>query len=286
LKQLKNNNINVEVEMADLAKVAPVIQLAKSDSVKKRFEEVFNNPVKASSFIASMINVVNGNGALKKCDGNTVIGAALVAAALDLPVDPNLGFAYIIPYGNTAQLQLGYKSFIQLAMRSGQYKNLHASEVFEDELDYYNPITGEVKFTDMKTWKQRSKGEDKKVVGFYGTFELNNGFKKELFMSVDEVKTHAKKYSKSYGSNSSKNIWQSDFEAMALKTVLKRLISKWGILSVDMQRAVKSDQGVVRNIDNIDDVDYDDNPQEVIIDERVTVLEQKIEEDGTNGTNA
>jgi len=264
--------------MANITNVSPVVQLAKKDEVKRRFEEVFGDPNKAASFIASMINVVNSNPALQKCEPNSVMGGALVAAALDLPIDSNLGFAYLIPYGDKAQLQLGYKSFIQLAMRSGQYKNLHASEVYEDELEYYNPITGEVKFTDMKTWTQRSKGKDDKIVGYYANFELINGFRKEIYMSKDEVKAHAKKYSKSYSRNSANNIWQTDFNAMALKTVLKRLISKWGILSVEMQRAVKSDQGVIRDINNIEDISYDDSPDHVIIDERTTILEKKIQD--------
>lgn len=262
--------------MANIATVSPVIQMAKRDEVKKRFEEVFADTQKASSFIASMINVVNSNSTLQKCDPNSVMGGALVAAALNLPIDTNLGFAYLIPYGTTAQFQLGYKAFIQLAMRSGQYKKLHASEVYEDELEFYNPITGDVKFTDIKTWKQRRAGKDDKIVGYYANFELVNGFKKELFMYAEEIKTHAKKYSKSYSRSGANNIWQQDFNAMALKTVIKRLISKWGILSVEMQRAVKSDQGFVKNIDNIDEITYDDNPNKVVVEDTVTVLEADI----------
>lgn len=255
--------------------VSPVVQMAKRDEVKKRFEEVFADGQKASSFIASMINVVNSNASLQKCEPNSVIGGALVAAALNLPIDNNLGFAYLIPYGNKAQFQLGYKAYIQLAMRSGQYKSLNASEVYEDELEFYNPITGEIKFTDISTWKQRKMGDTSKIIGYYASFELMNGFKKDIFKYTYEIEAHAKQYSKSYNSSSSTNIWKQDFNAMALKTVIKQLISKWGILSVEMQRAVKTDQGFVRDINNIDEVTYDDNPGKVVIDDNVTVLESE-----------
>lgn len=266
--------------MANIVKSQnPIAQYAKRDDVKKRFEEVLGNPSKAASFIATLINITNNNNYLQKCDPNSIMGSAMIAATLDLPVNPNLGFSAIVPYGKQAQFQMMYKGFIQLAMRSGQYKDINASEVYKDELESYNPLTGKVIFTNMKNWKMRKSGDEKNIVGYYAFFELNNGFKKEIYMEADEVKNHAKKYSASYRRSSSDSIWKTNFDAMALKTVLKQLISKWGILSVEMQRAVMSDQGVVRSIDSIDDVTYDDNAIEVeVIDDRKSKLEEQFEQ--------
>ena len=148
-----------------------------------------------------------------------------------------------------AQFQMMYKGFIQLAIRSGYYEKMNCSVVYKDELVSYNPITGEVEFvTDFSQCKNRAEGNTENIVGYYAWFKLLTGFRKELFMTVAEVDNHARKYSQAYrydidqGKKASK--WTTDFEAMALKTVIKLLLSKWGILSVDMQRAIQDDQKV------------------------------------------
>lgn len=244
-----------------------------SESVKARFEEVLGK--KAAQFTTSIVNVVSGNSMLKRCSSQSVIGAAFVAATYDLPIDSNLGFSAIVPYNNRrfnqqtkrwesvpeAQFQMMYKGFIQLAIRSGCYKKMNYSVVYQDELASYNPITGEVEFVkNFAKCKQRAEGNRDAIVGYYAWFELNTGFRHDLYMSTAEVKNHAIKYSQSYrkdmDENKATSRWSTDFDSMALKTVIKRLLSKWGILSIDMQRAIADDQQV---FDDNGDGSYSDN---------------------------
>lgn len=227
-----------------------ISNLLSQESVKRRFEEILGS--KAPGFISSVINTVNGNTNLRECDPRTILSAAAVAASLDLPIDPNLGFAYIIPYKHKgvpkAQFQIGFKGFVQLAMRSGQYQTINAAEVYEGEIIRLNRLTGDVEFDpDSKT--------SDKIVGYAAYFRLLNGFEKYLYMSVEEIDGHARKYSKSY--NRPSGLWKQDFHAMALKTVLKRLLSRYGILSIQMQTATSADQAVVRDAETGEGFDYD-----------------------------
>jgi recombination protein RecT len=199
---------------------------------------------------------------LQKCDPNSIMSAAFVAASFDLPIDSNLGFSAIVPYKTSAQFQMMYKGFIQLAVRTGQYKGMNAAEVYEDELVSYNPITKEAAFVSVfPKDSQRNRGEKEKIVGYYAWFELVNGFKQSLFMNVDEIENHAKQYSQAYGydlrEKKRASKWSTDFDAMAKKTVIKLLLSKWGILSIDMQRALTVDQEVYTN----KGAKYIDNPE-------------------------
>ena len=244
------------------APVVPVVkqvkQLLSQDKIKEKFGEVLGQ--KAPQFMASITNTVSGSTQLKKCPANSIIGAAFVAATYDLPIDSNLGFAAIVPYNESvwnpkkkdwekipkAQFQMMYKGFIQLAIRSGYYERMNYAVVYKDELESYNPITGEIKFVeDFSNCKQRDAGDEANVAGYYAWFRLKTGYSQELYMSKKAVDNHARKYSQAYrydlnkGKKSSK--WTTDFEAMALKTVIKLLLSKWGILSVDMQRAIQDD---------------------------------------------
>lgn len=255
-----------------------VKQLVSSDSVKKKFTEVLGQ--KAPQFLASIMNVVARSTQLKKCSANSIMSAAFVAATYDLPIDNNLGFSAIVPYNENvwnprtnsydkvpmAQFQMMYKGFIQLAIRSGYYEKMNYAVVYEDELKSYNPITGEITFvTDFSTCTQRDAGDESKVAGYYSWFRLKTGFSQELYMSKKAVDNHAKKYSQSYrydlNQKKKSSQWSTDFEAMALKTVIKLLLSKWGILSVDMQRAIQEDQLVY---DEKGNGDYKDNQPDVI----------------------
>lgn len=277
---------------------AQVKQRISEDGVKARFGEVLGK--KAPQFLASITNVVSGSPQLKKCSANSIMSAAFVAATYDLPIDSNLGFSAIVPYNESvwnpqtksydkiprAQFQMMYKGFIQLAIRSGYYEKMNYAVVYEDELKKYNPITGEIEFvTDFSQCTQRDAGDGSKVVGYYAWFRLKTGFSQELFMSKAAVDNHAKKYSQSYrydinnGKKSSK--WTTDFEAMALKTVIKLLLSKWGILSVDMQRAIQDDQ---KTFDEEGNGDYGDNKPDVIEAEDPFGLEDKEKAEGTPGT--
>ena len=216
-------------------------------AVKDRFNAILGK--KANSFCASLVNVVSGSPKLLDCDPNSIMAAAFVAATYDLPIDSNLGFSAIVPYKGRAQFQMMYKGFVQLAIRSHEYEKMNCSDVYEDELESYNPITGECRFvTDFSQCTQRKQGETGKIAGYYAWFRLLHGYTAELYMSRAEVENHARKYSQSYrydvraGKQSS--IWSTNFDAMAKKTVLKLLLSKWGILSIDVQRAIADDQKV------------------------------------------
>lgn len=255
-----------------------VKQMISQDNVKKKFAEVLGQ--KAPQFLASITTVIQGSAQLKKCDANSIMSAAFVAATYDLPIDSNLGFSAIVPYNESvynpqtrqwekrprAQFQMMYKGFIQLAIRSGYYEKMNYAVVYEDELVSYNPITGEISFvTDFSKCTQRNNGESDKIAGYYAWFRLKTGFRQELYMSTAEVDNHAKKYSQSYRydieKKKSSSKWTTDFEAMALKTVIKLLLSKWGILSVDMQRAIQDDQKVY---DEDGNGRYGDNQPDVV----------------------
>lgn len=253
----------------DLSVIGQVKGFLAQDSVKKRFNEVLGQ--KSSQYMASITNVVNGSAQLQKCEPKTILSAAFVAASYDLPIDSNLGFSAIVPYYDSksksyrAQFQMMYKGFVQLAIRSGSYENMNVSEVYEDELVSYNPITGELELvTDFGKCEQRKAGKRENIVGYYAWFKLLTGFRKELYMTVEECRNHALQYSASYkkdiekGWSSSK--WTTDFDAMSKKTVLKLLLSRWGVLSIDMQKAIQDDQKVY---DENGDGTYSDNQQEL-----------------------
>lgn len=267
-----------EQQTTGVSVAVQVKSMISQDNVKKKFGEVLGQ--KAPQFLASITTVIQGSAQLKKCDANSIMSAAFVAATYDLPIDSNLGFSAIVPYNESvwnpntrqwdkvprAQFQMMYKGFIQLAIRSGYYEKMNYAVVYEDELVSYNPITGEIEFvTDFSKCTQRNNGEADKVAGYYAWFRLKTGFRQELYMSRAEVDNHAKKYSQAYRYDLEKNKksskWTTDFEAMALKTVIKLLLSKWGILSVDMQRAIQDDQKVY---DEEGNGGYGDNQPDII----------------------
>ena len=225
-------------------------QLMNSESVKKRFEDVLGK--RAPQFMTSVINLVNSDTNLQKCDQMSVIGSAMVAASLDLPVDKNLGYAWIIPYGNRAQFQLGYKGYIQLALRTGQYKHINVIEVYEGELQKWDRLTEEFEI-------DFDKRKSDVVVGYAAYFELINGFRKTVYWTKEEVERHRKRFSKSdFG-------WKNDWDAMAKKTVLKNMLSKWGILSIEMQKAFIEDEeprevkDITNEVDQENIIDYEGN---------------------------
>lgn len=222
--------------------------LLSQESIKARFDQVLGK--KAAGFMSSIISAVNSNQKLKNANPMTVISAAAVAASLDLPINPSLGFAYIVPYGGQAQFQIGWKGLVQLAMRTGQYKTINVAIVHEGELISNNPFTGEMEFD------ANARTSDK-IIGYVAYFRLINGFEKYHFMTVEECREHGKRYSKFFDGKDAK--WQTDFDAMSMKTCLKLLLSKFGILSIAMQEAVMADQAIVK--DN-GDYDYPDNPDD------------------------
>lgn len=218
---------------------------------------------KKSSFVNNVVALVSNSTALQQCAPMSVVYACLKATALDLPLDPNLGFAYVIPYGNTkagnteAQFQIGYRGFIQLAIRSGLFSDINVTEIREGEIKGRDMLSGKIyaEFIEDR--------ESKPIIGYVAYFRLNTGFSHMLYMTSAEMEAHAKRYSKTYSSkseyirNSSK--WTTGFDAMANKTVLKLLLSKWAPLSVEMKQAIQLDQAVF-NEDGV--TSYDDNPEE------------------------
>ena len=218
---------------------------------------------KAPQFISSLINVVNSNTELKKVDQNSVIAAALVAAALDLPINQNFGYMYLVPYKGKgsyqgkAQPQMGYKGYIQLAQRSGQYLHLNAISVYEDEFEGWNPLTEELKYE--PNFHDRNKDEN--PVGYVGYFKFQNGFEKTVYWTREQIDQHRQKFSKMSGKQKPTGVWATDFDAMALKTVLRNLIGKWGPMTVDMQTAYNADEEVA-DTSPIDEETKDVTPQE------------------------
>lgn len=240
-----------------------VKSLFERDDVKGKFKEMLGK--RATSFITSVLQIAAQNQLLAKADPISIYQAAAVAATLDLPLNQNLGFAYIVPYNQSykdekgtwqkkqvAQFQMGYKGFIQLAQRSGQFKSIYASAIYAGQLVSENPLEGyEFDFT---------KKSDV-VIGYAAKFKLLNGFEATWYMTIDQLKKHGAKYSKTFTND--KGLWNTDFEGMANKTVIKLLLSKFAPLSVDMQRAVITDQSVVNDAETVD-VTYIDNDPPVI----------------------
>ena len=210
--------------------------ILNAESVQQQFKAVLAE--NAGAFVASIIDLYNTDRTLQMCDPKNVVMEALKAASLKLPINKQLGFAWIVPYrdGKTGQyiptFQLGYKGYIQLCMRTGAYKYINADVVYEGELVKHDKLTGEIEIDP----EQRK--SDKKI-GYFAFIETLNGFRKTLYMSIDEITKHAQQYSKSYSSKNS--VWATDFDSMALKTCLRLLLSKYGIMSVEMQRAYIED---------------------------------------------
>ena len=220
-------------------------------------------------FINNITALVANNKQLQECEPTTLMFAALKATALRLPLDPNLAQAHVIPYRNNktrtveAQFQLGWRGFVQLAIRSGQFQTINVTDIREGEMQGYDLITGEMQ---VKAMPEREKLP---IVGYMAFFRLNNGFTKSLYMTAGEVEQHAKRYTQTYASkndyvrNSSK--WTTDFDAMARKTVLKLLLSRFAPLSVDMQQAVQADQAVMHGENKFNYVDNEqDEPKSTL----------------------
>lgn len=217
-----------------------ISKLVNDDGFRQKAEKTLGE--RTPQFMSSVLSLVNSNSTLQKADPIKVYNACLMSAALNLPVNNNLGYAYIIPYKDDVQLQIGWKGFIQLAQRSGQFKTIVANPVHENEMNGVNPMTGEVEFE----FKKEKEGE---VVGYMAYFKLLNGFEKSLYMSIDDLTKHGKKYSQTF--KKGYGVWSDNFDAMAIKTVIKLLLNKYAPLSIDMQKAIEYDQKV--------DDEYKDN---------------------------
>lgn len=254
--------------------VAQIKAMTSDPKMVARFQDVLGK--KAPQFLASVVSAVSTNRELQKADPTSILASAMVAATLNLDINPSLGFAAIIPYKNNkkdrvtgewtqsvdAQFQIMTKGFVQLAIRSGQYRNLNVAEIYQDEYQGYDIVTGEADIHPVADG-QRAHGETDRIAGYIAYIELTSGFRKTVFWDMDKILNHARKFSKSYDQKTGRfykgSAWDSHFEAMCRKTVLKNALSSWGVLSVEMQKAVVSDQAAFKDLDATDEPLYLDD---------------------------
>ena len=249
-----------------------------NDAVRGSIEKVVSEK-NMDRFVTSIVSAVQANPVLSTCTNQSILSAALMGESLQLPPSPQLGYFYLVPYKNNKKIgnrsvevqeacfQMGWRGMIQLAIRSGQYKNIVVNEIKEGEIEY-NPITEDITLHPIMNPAERAKA---KTIGYYAAFELMSGFKKQMFSPIEAIEAHARQYSKTYKSDlkygNKRSTWSTNFDAMAKKTMIRMLLSKWGIMSVEMQQAYVNDMGV---IDDDGSVRYVDNQQ---------TIEEKVHED-------
>ncbi|MFQ8755238.1 MAG: recombinase RecT [Flavonifractor plautii] len=211
---------------------------------QKMINNTLRDPKKAQRFVASITSAVATNPALQECDPATILSGALLGESLNLSPSPQLGQYYLVPFNNTkngckdAQFQLGYKGYIQLALRSDYYKHLNVIAVKAGELVHFDPLTEEV---EVNLNPDELARENSATVGYLAMFEYLNGFRKTIYWSREKMENHALRYSKGYAAKKGYTFWEKDFDAMAFKTMLRQLISKWGVMSIDLQTAFEAD---------------------------------------------
>ena len=234
---------------------------------KAAVKQQINNIVggNAQRFTSAIISAVTVNQELQKCSNQSILSAALLGESLELSPSPQLGQYYLVPFndkqrGKVAQFQLGYKGYIQLAVRSGYYRKLNVAAIKEGELIKFNPLTEEI---DVRLIEDEDIRENTPTIGYYAMFEYTNGFRKAIYWSKARMENHAKKYSVGYSRDLQRGtqytFWSKDFDAMAYKTMLRQLISKWGIMSIDMQNALESDMAVINEDGSKDYVNNAEN---------------------------
>lgn len=246
------------------------------DAVKNQINSIVGGK-NGTRFISAVVSAVNNNPALQECTNQSILAAALLGESLNLSPSPQLGQYYMVPFddkekGKVAQFQLGYKGYIQLAIRSGQYRKLNVLSIKEGELIRFDPLNEEIEVQLIEDEEQR---EQAATIGYYAMFEYVNGFRKALYWSKKKMEAHALKYSKGYASDKRKGtawtFWSRDFDGMAYKTMLRQLISKWGIMSIDMVTALDADMAVIREdgtkeyVDNVESDAVESAPVEAEI---------------------
>lgn len=262
-----------------------------ADAVKEQINKVVGSK-NGTRFISSIVSAVNNNRELQTCSNASILSAALLGESLNLSPSPQLGQYYLVPFNNkdgkVAQFQLGYKGYIQLAIRSGQYKKINVLAIKEGELVRYDPLNEEIEVNLIEYEEEREKAQ---TIGYYAMFEYTNGFKKAMYWSRAKMEAHAIKYSAGYAADKRKRtqytFWSKDFDGMAYKTMLRQLISKWGIMSIDLVTAIDADMAVVNEDGSKSYVEveeemnnYTENEPEKIIDGEVVEKTEKAEEKG------
>lgn len=232
-------------EVTTTEKKVPMIAYLGNEAVKANITNAIGEK-DTQAFISSLVSAVTTNPELAKCTNSSLLSAALLGHSLKLPQSPQLGMFFFVPYkgkngATEAQFQISYRGLLNLAQRSGQYKKIHVTDIREGELKSYDPIEDTYEFEAVKDMAQRLKLP---VVGYYGYYELLNGYRETLYWSREKMEAHAKKYSASYRNGWSSSIWKTDFDKMAYKTLIRQLISK-GPMSVEMNKAYVGDQAVL-----------------------------------------
>ena len=222
--------------------------MVNTNAFQNSIKNTLRDPDRARRFTASIVSAVSTNPALEECDASTIVTAALLGESLNLSPSPQLGQYYLVPFNDNkrgckvAQFQLGYKGYIQLAIRSGNYKKINVLVIKEGELVNYDPLTEELEVNLIEDEEVREKTP---TAGYYAMFEYTNGFRKALYWSKAKMERHALQYSQGYKAKKGYTFWEKDFDGMAIKTMLRQLISKWGIMSIEMQEVYKKDMAVL-----------------------------------------
>lgn len=240
-----------------------------SDGIKKKVNEIIGSKEKGARFISSIVSAVSTNPQLAQCDNASILSGALLGESLNLSPSPQLGRYYLVPFkdknrGMVAQFILGYKGYRELAQRSGQYKDINVIEVKEGEYKGRDKFTGNPTFEFIEDDDVR---DTKETIGYMATFTLINGFTKTIYMTKKQMEEHALQYSNGYRADKKNKtaytFWSKDFDGMAFKTLLRQLISKWGIMSIDMQNAYESDMAVINEdgsknyVDNVPEAEFE-----------------------------
>lgn len=254
----------------------------QNDAVKNQINKVLGNKQDGTRFISSLLSAVQTTPALQDCTNPSLVNAALLGEALKLSPSPQLGQFYMVPFKNNkkgvteAQFQIGWKGYYQLAMRTGQYKKIRAAAVKRGELKYYNPITGDAEFEPIMDPRVREKTE---TIGYYAFFVMNNGAEQSLYWSKEKMEEHAETYSQGYKAKKGYTYWEKNFDAMAIKTMYRQLISKYGIMSIDIQTALTSDMGIIGDNNEVDFVDSPDLDEDNILEGEAVEVEETSEKE-------
>ena len=249
------------------------------DAVKDQISKVVGGK-DGQRFISAIISATTTNPALQECSNQSILSAALLGESLKLSPSPQLGHYYLVPFndnkkGKSAQFQLGYKGYIQLAIRSGQYKKLNVMAIKEGELEYFDPLNEDIKINLMvENWDER---ENTPTIGYYAFFELVNGFRKAIYWSKAQMESHAVKYSPGYRAKKGYTFWEKDFDQMAYKTMLRQLISKWGIMSIELQTAFEGDMAIINEDGTKNYVETDEDVIEVTATEETSTTDNAAE---------
>lgn len=257
---MANNAVKVgeKVQIPAQRKTPPFSAVIQSEGYKRLINNTLGDPKRAAGFVTSIVSAVAVNPNLSDCDPATILSAGLLGETLQLSPSPQLGQYYLVPFNDrklgrkVCQFQLGYKGYVQLAIRSGQYKKLNAMAIKEGELINFDPLNEDIEIQLIQDERERA---NRPTIGYFAMFEYLNGFRKVIYWSREKMEAHAYQYSQGYRAGKGYTFWEKDFDSMAIKTMLRHLISRWGVMSVEFQKAYEADMGVLREDNSIEYVD-------------------------------